>query len=231
MAHRDSVPIIVNANVEGFDGLAARLAQSLTTINAVQRVLRDHGRIMQARAVSNASGRIVTYQGRSWVINRQTGKLVRSIQLTDPNPLAVGLVASAEYASDVEQGTRGPVDLKKTRLAGKIVPLPVKDVQGKALKFNAQGKATAPIKTLSVGRFGKQTSAKGVRANTKKATTGMVAGTKYIMFRRVPKNGNGWIIPQRPPRPFMAEAADYTAPLLKDAVEKAFAQFLTGDEA
>jgi hypothetical protein len=191
--------------------LAASMAQSLTTIAAVQRVLKTHAQMLQARAVANVSGNSVTFQGKTFIINRQTGKLARSIQIADAGPLALRVVASAEYAGDVELGTRGPVDLKHTKLAGKIVPMPVGNKQGKAWAANP---ANAPS---------------NFKANTVMATTGKKMGMKYIRFMRVPgPGGKGWIIPKREGRPFMAEAADYVLPLLTQAVQTAFADYLSG---
>jgi hypothetical protein len=223
MAHRESLPVVVIADVSGFDGLMRKLSTSLTTINALQQVLRRNGTRLQQRAVHNVSGNVVSYKGRTWVVNRQTGKLARSIQQMSPAPLSVAVVASAEYASDVIEGTRGPIDLKRF-LAGKIIPLPLSNAQGKAV--NKGG-----IKTLFVGRFSNtQTAASGIKKNTMTSSGGKSMGSKYVMFRRVPKvGGKGWIIPQRPPRPFLQEAADYVAPMLAEDVENAFKAFLEGD--
>lgn len=223
MANRESVPVSINVDVSGFTDIMDRLQTSLSTIDAIAFELRRHGRLAQRRAVANVSGVVRMFNGRSFVVNRQTGKLARSIQVTSPNPLAVTIEASAAYASDVELGTRGPVDLKKTKLAGKIIPMPLSRSQGAAIKS-----AKGSLKTILVGRFNqKSTSTSGYKENKKSAKTGKPMGSQYILFRRVPsRGGSGWIIPQRPPRPFMEEAGAYVAPLLKDAVEAAYKSFL-----
>lgn len=231
MAHRDYVPITINIDAKGFDKIAQKLETSLSTIDAITHALQDSGRIWQRRAVSNVSGTVRTFDGKSFIVNRVTGKLARSIQLSYPNPLAVMLDASAEYASDVEQGTRGPTDLKKTRLSGKIVPLPVNTARGKQLTImgkNGVRIADPGIKSMFVGRFdNKETPTSGLRGYQQKATTGKVMGTRYILFRRVPgRGGKGWVVPARPPAAFMAESAKYVTPILQEAVEKAYADFL-----
>jgi hypothetical protein len=223
MAHRDSLPAVVIADVSGFQNLMLKLSTSLSTIEELRNVLRRNGTRLQQRAVRNVSGVTVSYKGRTWVVNRQTGKLARSIQQMSPNPLSVAVVASAEYASDVAEGTRGPVDLKRF-MAGKIIPLPLSNAQGKAVEQGG-------VKSLFVGRFSStQTSASGVKKNNVVSSGGKSMGAKYVMFRRVPKvGGKGWIIPQRQPKPFLQEAADYVAPQLASDVEDAFKAFLEGD--
>jgi hypothetical protein len=201
MAHREDVPIQLDVKVTGLEKIVGRMETSLSTIKRVHRVLIKHARMTQQRAVWNVSGNPVTFQGKTFIVNRQTGKLARSIQVVDTRPLSAAVEASAEYASDVELGTRGPTDLKQTKLAGKVVPLRLSKRIGQA-----------------VAAFG------GAKAVQKKATTGRVMGTEYIAFRRVGKTG--WIIPQRAGRPFMAEAGDWIAPQLTQAVEKEFAAFL-----
>ncbi len=227
------VDVAVNVNVTGFAEVAERLKTSLSTIDDVTSVLQDHGRIAMRRAVANVSGIVRTFEGKPFVVHRKTGKLAGSIQVVELNALSVSIQASADYASFVEQGTRGPTDLKKSRLAGKVVPLPFADTaRAKALTVQdlKTGKrvANTDIHTMFVGRLKtKQTSTSGLVGTAQKASTGTAAGYKYIVFRRVPKRGGeGWIIPQRAAAPFLEEAAAYTAPLLKDAIEKAFAHFI-----
>lgn len=228
MAHREGVPLSIQIDASGFADIADRLVASLSTIDAIQKALNDSGRLIQRRAVANVSGVYRMFNGRAFFVNRVTGKLARSIQMTRPNPLAIAIEASAAYASDVELGTRGPVDLKKTKLAGKIIPMPLTQAQGKAIQS-----AKGSLRNVLVGRFNqKMTSTSGFKANKKKATTGASMGTGFILFRRVPsRGGTGWIIPQRPARPFMQEAGAYGAPLLQEAVEAAYASFLEeGDD-
>ncbi len=228
MAHRESLPVDISVEIDGADNLAKRMSNSLQTLGSVQATLRKFGKIIQARAVANASGRVVSYRGTTWALFRRTGKLVRSIQVAGIDTYSVTVEATAEYAGDVEQGTRGPVDLKRTQLSGKVVPLPVSKAQTKALT----AKNGRLIQTIFVGRFNsKQTSTSGFRVNNKVATTGRPQGATGILFRRVPgPNGKGWIIPQRKPRPFLQEAGDYAAPLFAAELETKFAQFLAGEE-
>jgi len=156
----------------------------------------------------------VTFNGQSFIINRQTGKLARSIQITYPNPLAAVIEASAEYASDVEKG-HGPVDLKQTSLAGKIVPLPVTKMQYQMAKAAEK----AGFGTVS-----------GLKKISLVASTGKVMGSKFVIFRRVGKTG--WIIPAQKPRPFMAETAAYIEPLFKSDVERTLVDYYDrGDTA
>lgn len=231
--HREGPPVTINVDVKGFDKIIDRLQTSLSTIDAIADAMRDVGRIAQRRAVANVSGVYRVFNGKPFVVNRVTGKLARSIQMTMPNPLALVIEATADYASDVELGTRGPTDLKKTKLAGKIIPMPLTQAQGKAIQ-SAKGALTHILvgtdrrlnKMDNSASTGKTTTS-GFKANKKVATTGKKMGTSFILFRRVPsRGGKGWIIPQRPARPFMEEAGNFAAPLLKEAVEAAYKSFL-----
>jgi hypothetical protein len=226
--HREPIDVLVNVDISGVDALVKRMTTSLDAINAVRNVLKKHGRIMQARAVHNVSGNYVFFEGKTWVINRQTGKLARGIQVADAGPLGTAVRSSAEYSSDVELGTRGPVDLKKTKLAGKIVPLPVSNKAAqKARNFYQALGAKLSTKYDSHGR--PILTAGGYRTQAKYATTGKFMGNASVVFRRVPgPGGKGWIIPKREGRPFLREALEYTKPLLQDAIEQAFAKYLEG---
>ncbi len=226
--HREESNFTIHVNIEGLENIGRRLFTSLDTIDAITQNLMDAGRIAQRRAVANVSGVVRSFEGKTFVVNRRSGNLAREIQVTMPNPLAVTIEASADYASDIELGTRGPTDLKKTTLAGKIVPLPLTQAQGKAIQ-SAKGN----LKSILVGRFNQKsgpmnlTKTTGFKANSIYATTGKFMGTSFILFRRVPSRGGvGWIIPQQPAKPFMREAGTYAAPFLAEMVESTYADFL-----
>ena len=192
--HREDAGVVLTVDVAGFDKIAGRLITSLTTIDKINKVLKAHGRILQRRAVANVSGITRTFGGSTWIINRVTGKLSRSIQVTYPNPLVVMCEATAEYASDVELGTRGPTDLKKTNLAGKIVPMPMSK---KGAMAGQSALAALSKSKRTDAKYNRRLDSKGnpitqvgnILMRNKYATTGKVMGTTSIRFLRVPGPG------------------------------------------
>jgi len=207
---RESIDYDLHLKLKGADELAERLSISATAIRELQAIVRKYTRLAQKTAVQNVSGGIVTFSKGSFTIQRRTGKLARSIQASFPNPFSGLVEATAEYAADVEQGTRGPVDMKPF-LMGKTVPLPVAGAIGRAANRWSKANGGSPT---------------GLTKITKVSSTGKVSGSQFIAFRKVTANSKGWIIPQRPPRPFMEAAAEKIEPLFRDEIETAWTRFI-----
>ena len=196
----------LDIEVGGLNDLALSMRGGLGVISEMRAVLQKYTYKLQAQAVQNVSGINVTYAGGTFIINRQTGKLARSIQV-DPSYGAGGLssrvYASASYASAVENGS--PERDLKAVLMGKVIPLPVKGNLKEKKAAVAAGTASA------VSKF---------------ASTGRQTRTEYIAFRRITPNSKGWIIPAQPGRPFMAAAAEVIQPAFAHAVAETFAKYL-----
>jgi hypothetical protein len=207
---RESISYDLNLKLKDGEELARALADSATQIREMQAIVRKWTIAAQRQAVKNVSGGIVTYSKGSFTIQRQTGKLARSIQASFPNALTGVVSATAEYAADVEQGTRGPVDMKPF-LMGKTVPLPV----------------PTPI-ALAANRWSKANggSPTGFTKVQKVASTGALRGSAYIAFRKVGPNSKGWIIPQQPARPFMEAAGETIKPLFIADIEASWQRFV-----
>lgn len=193
---------LYTVKVEGADELIAALRTPLEQISAIRGVVRKFAREAQREATMNVSGRQVSFEGGSFIINRQTGNLARSIQIVDVSALSATIVATGggergeDYAAAVETGHKA-FDLKPF-LMGKTVPLPVtKGTPGAVMVPNV-------------------------------ATTGRQMGNKFILFRRVGPNSKGWIIPAAPPRPFMAAAAATIAGPFNEAILEALRENIEG---
>jgi hypothetical protein len=197
----------------GADKLAERLSVSATSIRDLQAIVRKYTVAAQKMAVQNVSGGVVTYSKGTFTIQRMTGKLARSIQASYPNAFSGVVTAGAEYAADVEQGTRGPVDMKPF-LMGKTVPLPVAGAIARAATRWSKANGGSPTGFTRVQKI---------------ASTGKLMGSAYIAFRKVGPNSKGWIIPQQPARPFMQATAEKIEPLFRADVEAAWARFIEGN--
>lgn len=191
-------------------------------IRALQATINQYGRLMQREAVANASGRVVEFHGQHFSINRITGNLVRNIHLV-PGPLSASVVADADYAAAVEAG-HPAIDLKKF-MAGKIVPLPIgSGVAASAQTFMQALGSKAYLSTDSKGKV--ISTVNGLRVQNQYASTGKLVGQRAVLFRRVPVDGSGWIIPAAKPRPFLAAAAATVQPKFEAAVAATFARVL-----
>jgi hypothetical protein len=194
----------VTADVKGLDGVVTTVEKGLDAILDLRRVVRQYLAEAQSQAVRNVSGIEVQYSGGTFTINRQTGKLVRSIQIYDSGPLSGYVVAGANYASALENGS--PARDMKPSLLGKIIPFPVTGTTKEKKQAVADGNATA------IQKYG---------------STGRKTRVEYIAFRKVGPNSKGFIIPAQPPRPFMQATAEVIGPKFSRAVADAFAKFIT----
>lgn len=204
--------VVIDVTTAGLESLETSIKQGLDVEQALKGVVKEYTRKTQALMVQNVSGTRVTYSGGNFVINRQTGKLARSIQIFELNPLAGSVKATAEYAGFVEGG-HGAIDLKQT-MQGKIVPLPVDITSAKAMqRMQAQqAKGIAGV------------SASGLKVTKITASTGRFMGSRAVVFRRVGKTG--WIIPAQAPRPFGQAAAEAIEQPFADAVRKRMEEML-----
>ena len=200
---------VLQADLHGFDRLITGLETGLDAIVELRNTVQKYARLGQAQAVQNVSGNVVTYSGGTFVINRQTGKLARSIQIyPDPSGSLLGavIVAGANYAAAVENGTTGPVDLKPS-LMGKTIPIMVRGGKKARDKAIASGDATAVERHASTGRK---------------------METAAIIFRKVGPKSKGWIIPQQPARPFMLAMAEDIGPKFTAEIQSVFEKYLNG---
>jgi hypothetical protein len=192
----------ISVDVSSLQGQAARLGSSLDAIADIGRIVEKYAHLAQAQAVQNASGITVSYSSGSFIINRQTGKLVRSIQLMKVLPTYALVKANAEYADAVEDGHKA-IDLKP-KLMGKTIPIRLKSGS-------------------SMISFG---NAKEVE---RRSSSGEIIGSSLIIFRKVTKHSKGWIIPAARGRPFMQAAGESIAKPFQRDVLDAYSRFLNGE--
>lgn len=181
---------------------------NLDLLTTISKVVKKYAQMAQKQAVVNVSGGQVMYSGGVFVIHRQTGKLARSIQVSYPSPLSAVVMASAEYAAALEGGVPYPVDLKPS-LMGKTVFIPFKNAQDPKAPRDSAGNYMG----VSLPKY----DSKGNRA-----------GNRFGIFRRVTPNSTGWIIPPRPPRPFMRAAAEAVMPGYQKELTEAFRAAIEG---
>lgn len=204
--------VTVNAEVSGIDEIASRVGTPLDRISAVRKAVAKNTREARRQATINVSNTSVTYEGKTFIIKRQTAKLARSIQVVSITPLSGTVAAMAEYAGAIEEGHK-EIDLKPS-LMGKTVPLPV-DPNG---PISAFGKKLTPV----VAKAG------GIARIEKMSSTGKTSRWTYIAFRRVGPNSHGWIIKAAPGRPFMAAAGEQVRPQFVEDVSQAVTDFMAG---
>ena len=196
----------LSLEVDGLNDIVTSMATGLDAIVAMRKCVERASIEIQAQAVRNVSGITVEYSGGTFIINRQTGKLVRSIQILPDfggGVLSSLVVAGANYAAAVEFGTQER-DLKEL-LMGKVIPFQVKGTAKEKKEAVADGTATAVNKYASTGKKNR---------------------VEYIAFRKIGPNSKGWIIPAQPARPFMQAAAEVVLPKFRDAVAETLAQFI-----
>jgi hypothetical protein len=213
--------LVLEIDTDVVEAYAAKVAMSLTGIKALSDVVYKSADELQALAVENASGKQVTYDGRTFTIARRSGDLVRSIHV-DRKPLAASVIANEEYASYVEEGVLHPVDMKPF-LIGKIIPIRVAGPKGNRV---GQGPIPYPVQGGYAGgkvqgNSNQDPATTQAKIAPKISTTGKKVGNYYLIFRRVSKTSRGWIIPPRLPRPFMAAAGAEIEPKFTDAIEAA----------
>lgn len=213
--------ISLTATTDGFDEVVQDLSAGLSTIGAIAAVVLDYGQRLQAQAVRNVSGVQVTYSGGTFVVNRDTGFLSQNIRLTQPNPLGAMVTADTEYASYVHDGVDHPVDMKPF-LMGKVIPIRARGMGDAHLaQTSVQGAALWAMPTQGPVKG-------GVTHKQKRNSKGRVSRNLYISFRRVTAASTGWIIPVRPPRPFLTAAVETIEPLFTAALAKTFADHING---
>jgi len=120
----DGVSVVIAVEAKGAEEFAEKLATSLTAISKLQKVLHRWSNKLRAAAVANASGKTVSYKGSSFTINRQTGFLTKSIQVSQTGPLADEVRATAAYAAAVEEGHKS-FDMKPFLPKDKPIPIRV----------------------------------------------------------------------------------------------------------
>lgn len=230
--------VTMGFKVDGHDDAKMLLERSLDSIAEVQQAVKDGARMLQAQMVHNVSGSEVTWSGYTFIIRRRTGKLARSIKISEVVPLSATVTADAEYASYIEGGARRH-DLKPS-LMGKTVPVPIKSgLAASVMTFMMAGrsKGTGQLtkrgsKLLPDGDINfSDIKAMGGRINGTLASTGRnMGGGQLILFRRVGPNTdpNAFVIPAQPPRPFARAAAAYVEPRFAKAVEDALTKFYEG---
>lgn len=196
--------VTITADIDGIDGLINRLGNSAQNMDEVHKTVIKYANEVRRIATTNVSGVPVTFNGKSFVVNRVTGKLARSIQIVDMQALSATIEAMAEYSGAVEAGHKA-IDLKRT-MHGKTIPLTI-DGRGK----NAQ-----------------QLKAMGAKTVQQYATTGRLMGTKTIIFRKV--GSKGWIIPAALPRPFMAAAGEAISKDFSQEIGDAVTRAFTGSD-
>lgn len=204
--------VTLEIETEIVDQYAEQLATSLTGIKAVSLAVYKAADELQAQAVQNVSGNQVTFDGNTFVVNRQTGKLARSINVRR-GPLSATVVADAEYASYVEEGVLHPVDMKQS-LMGKTIPIRVSGPKG-----NRAG--LGPISHPIYGNSNQDPEKTSATKVPKLSSSGKKVGNMFVIFRKVTKSSKGWIIAPRMPRPFMRAAAAEIEPKFAKAVEDA----------
>lgn len=204
------IGLSVQAEIAGLEKIDTTFMQGLETIVELQRTVRTFAHKLQAQAVANVSGIAVTYSGGTFVINRQTGKLARSIQVVPgggsgngSGRLTASVVASASYASAVEGGSQAR-DMKPY-LMGKTIPLP----------FKGSSRMNDAVVTFGLGK-----------ETQRKSSTGRKAGKSTTVFVKVGPQSRGWIIPAQPARPFMQAAGETIMPEFQAAIAEAFARHL-----
>lgn len=221
----------VSVTLEGFEELSSNLTfDNLDLVASMKKIVREWTKRAQAQAVQNVSGGQVIYSGGSFVINRQTGKLARSIQKEYPSALSGVVIANlggdggkGDYAAAIEYGVPFPVDLKPS-LMGKTVFIPFSSAYG-----NRSGPIPYPVQTSAKGGNSPQDP-----AQTRNVTVsipvfnskGQRSGNKFGVFRKVGPNTQGFIIPPRAARPFMQAAAEAITPGFEEAIRTAYAEHI-----
>lgn len=198
------IGIGIEAKVIGLENMVGTLEKGLDALFEMRQSVREHAYKLQAQAVANVSGVTVQYSGGSFLINRRTGKLVRSIQITqNAGVFSANVVASANYASAIEGGT-GQHDLK---------PL----LMGKTIVFQFKGSEEERVKAVAEKR---------AYQKDRKTSTGKPLKTQTIEFRKVGPKSQGWIVPAQKKRPFMQAAAETIQPLFTASVDAIVTKYL-----